>query len=116
MPLGLGRRAAPHRLALAGAIVRGSVRRPIAAGTPAKHRAPRGQALSLLRLRHRLLLFLQRALDASNVIGVERGHMVVHFETERSDLGDEVLVGEPHLFRNLIDAHLRSGRPSSSSP
>jgi len=41
--------------------------------------------------------------------------MVVHFETERSDLGDEVLVGDPHLFRNLIDAHLRSGRPSSSS-
>src|SRR6185503_21241988 len=37
--------------------------------------------------------------------------MVVHLETERSDLRDEVLVGNPHLFCNLIHSHLRSGHP-----
>ena len=51
-------------------------------------------------------------LVADQDVGVERGHVIIHIETERSDLGDEVLVGKPHLFRNLIDAHLRSGRPS----
>src|SRR5690606_26173116 len=51
----------------------------------------------------------ERALDAGDVVRIERRHVVVHLETERTDLGDQVLVRNPDLFRNLIHSHLLSG-------
>ncbi|HET7502896.1 MAG TPA: hypothetical protein VFK02_17875 [Kofleriaceae bacterium] len=108
--LGLPRTCA-YWLAFRAALV-GLLGRLLGGGSPAEHGAAGRQSLRLLRLGHGLLLFLERSPDAGNVVSVERGHVVVHFEAERSDLGDEVLVGDAHLFGNLIDAHLRSGRPS----
>ncbi|HEX3761660.1 MAG TPA: hypothetical protein VHW23_23340 [Kofleriaceae bacterium] len=61
----------PQRLALAGALLGRRLGWPLATGSPAKHRASGRQALGLLGLRHRLPLLLQRALDASDVVGVE---------------------------------------------
>jgi len=106
------RSARTYGLTLRAALVAAALAGLVAARPPAKHGAARRQPLRLLRLCNRLLLFLERAPDASNVVGIERRHVIVHFETERSDLGDEILVRDAHLFRNLIDAHLRSGRPS----
>jgi hypothetical protein len=56
----------------------------------------------------RRLLPLQGLLDARHVVGVERRHVVVHLEAERTDLRQELLVGDPDLFGNLVNAHLGS--------
>ncbi len=64
--------------------------------------------MRLLRLRNSLLLLLQRPLDTSHVVSVERRHVVVHLESEGTDLGEEVFVGDPDLAGDLIDAHLCS--------
>lgn len=99
-------------LALGAALVTGGLAGLVTRRPSPEHRAARLEPLRLLRLRHGLLLLFERATNASNVVRIERRHMIVHLETERSDLRDEVLVRDPHLFGNLIDAHLRSGRPS----
>jgi len=103
----------PYGLALGAALV--GVTGLVAGGPAAKDCATRRQTLRLLRLGNGLLLFLERTPNACDVVGIERRHVIVHFEAERSDLGDEILVRDAHLFGNLIDAHLRSGRPSPCS-
>ena len=79
----------------------------VTAGAATQHGARR-QLRRLLR-RGCALLFFERALDTCHIIRVERGHVVVHLESERSDLGDEVLVRNTDLFGNLVNAHLYIG-------
>jgi hypothetical protein len=77
--------------------------------TPAKDGTARGEPLRLRGLGSPGLLLLERTLDASDVVRIQRRHVIVHLETERTDLGDQVLVRNPDLFRNLIHSHLLSG-------
>ena len=86
--------------------------RLVSARSATQHGARR-QLLCLDRLWATRFLFFKRTADSRDVISVERGHVIVHLETESANLRDEVLVGNANLFGNLIDAHLRSG-PSPS--
>ena len=70
MALGL-RRTCSNRLALGAALVAGRLVRLVAAGPPTKHGTAGGQPLRLRRLGHRLLLFLERPLDASDIVSVD---------------------------------------------
>src|SRR5690606_7422218 len=79
---------------------------------PAAEYGAGGEPLRLRGLLSSGLFLLERALDAGDVVGIERRHVIVHFEAERTDLRDQVLVGDPDLFRNLIHSHLLSGHPS----